>query len=122
MFIFRLQITKQFAFLFLMKLASPCVSKITAKNRLLSVSEPFTRGTFKDTREQAEKLFAALVANGATVQMTSEDIGKPFNGFGSIRQFVRVNACGHSFNLVLVHCLCDIGTQRAYGDLSFYTV
>lgn len=105
-----------------MKLIEPCLSRITAKNRLLSISEPFTRGIFKNTREQAEKLFGALTAQGAKVEMLSEDIGEAQNGMNSIRQFVRVSVCnGHVFDLVLVHCLCNIGQSSEYGDLSFYT-
>ena len=105
-----------------MKLASTCLSRITAKNRLLAVAEPYTRGVFKNTREQAEKLFGALIAEGAQVEMKREDMGEENNGFNSIRQFVRITVCnGHAFDLVLVHCLCDVGTPRAYGDLCFYT-
>ncbi len=104
-----------------MNLATPVVSRATAKNRLLSVSLPFTKGVFKDTREQAERLFGALMTYGAKVEMTKEDVGEPTGGFSSIRQFVQVVAGGHTFKLVCVHCLCDVGTPRAYGDLCFYS-
>lgn len=105
-----------------MKLSELVLSKVTAKNRILSIALPFTKGIFKNTREQAEKLFGALLVNGAKVDLTKEEMGEETNGFSSIRQFVTVSACGHSFKLVCVHCLCDVGTARAYGDLCFYTV
>jgi hypothetical protein len=105
-----------------MKLSEPVLSRITAKNRILTIALPFTKGIFKNTREQAEKLYGALTVNGAKIEMAKEEIGEEANGFSSIRQFVNVHACGHSFKLVCVHCLCDVGTARAYGDLCFYSV
>lgn len=105
-----------------MNLAQPVISRATAKNRLLAVSLPFTKGIFKDTREQAERLFGALLTYGAKVEMIKEETGEATGeGFASIRQFVNVSACGHTFKLVCVHCLCDVGTSRAYGDLCFYS-
>lgn len=104
-----------------MKLASPVISKFTAKNRLLDIALPYTKGVFKDTREQAEKLYGALLVNGAKVDLTKEENGIETNGFNSIRQFLTITVCGHSLKLVCVHCLCDVGTQRAYGDLCFYS-
>lgn len=103
-----------------MILNQPVISRSTAKNRLLSIAGPFTKGIFKDTREQAERLYGALLTNGAKVELIKEDVGEPNENFGSIRQFVNVTACGHNFNLVCVHCLCGTGTDSAYGDLCFY--
>jgi hypothetical protein len=105
-----------------MKLNDLVISRVTGKNRILDIALPFTKGIFKNTREQAEKLYGALIANGATIEMVKEDMGESVNGFGSIRQFVNVTACGHTFKLVCVHCLCDVGTARSYGDLCFYSV
>lgn len=107
-----------------MKLAEPVLSRSTAKNRILDITAPFTNGVFKDTREQAEKLYGALLVNGAKVELVKEKTseGHSESGFVLIRQFVNVTACGHVFKLVCVHCLCDVGTSREYGDLCFYTV
>ena len=105
-----------------MKLASPVISKSTAKNRLLDIALPYTKGIFKDTREQAEKLYGSLLVNGAKIELTKEETGEETNGFNSIRQFLTISACGHTLKLVCVHCLCDVGTANAYGDLCFYSV
>ncbi len=99
-----------------------CVSRYTAHSRICRVANPITRGTFRDTREQAEKLFAHLVGHGAAVELEKEDIGTETNGFNSIRQFVRIDACGHSFLFVLVHCIVRNGDGSTYGDLCFYAV
>ncbi len=105
-----------------LNLSDSVLSRATAKNRLLTVSLPLTKGIFRNTREQAEKLFGVLLTYGAKVELTKEDIGETTKeGFASIRQFVTVTVCGHVFKLVCVHCLCDVGTVRAYGDLCFYT-
>jgi hypothetical protein len=106
-----------------LRLASPVLTPATAKSRIMDSAAPFTRGIFRDTREQAESLFSALVADGAQITLIDsaekKDI-QPDTGAVSIRQFLTVHACGHSFPFVLVHCLCDTGKPNAYGDLCFY--
>ena len=99
-----------------------CVSRYTAHSRICKIAHPLTRGVFRDSREQAEKLFASLVGHGATVTMEKEDIGTETNGFNSIRQFVRIGAGGHSFLFVVVHCIVRNGDGSTYGDLCFYAV
>ncbi len=99
-----------------------CVSRRTAHNRICDVAHPLTIGIFRDSREQAERLFARLVSCGATVTMEKEDSGTETNGFNSIRQFVRIGAGGHSFLFVVVHCIVRNGDGSTYADLCFYAV
>lgn len=104
-------------------LSTPCLSRITAKSRIFRVTHAFTTGVTKDTRELAEMLFNSIKSEGGTVQMLHEENTHICpNGLASFRQFIRVEAGGHKFDFVVVHCISDIGTNAQHGDLCFYEI
>ena len=101
-------------------LSEPVLSRVTAKNRLLSVAGPFTNGVFKDTREQAERLYSVLLTYGAKIELIREDM-ESRESSSSIRQYLNIEVCGHALKFVCVHCLSEAKTSNFYGDLCFYS-
>lgn len=83
-------------------LSDPVSSKQTAKNRLLSICEPMTRGFFRDNSWRAvSQLFKAISALGGSVQVESTSYYDRDGSLAGKRWHLSVSACGFSFPAVL---------------------